>query len=196
MKALRFFGNLMLVDFFFLTCNMKILKNTEGKLGITLQWTFMHQSPGFHHWHFTNMVGPWTMWELGGQPHTVENLHITFDSLKIACWPEALHKQSDNTYFVCYMSVYCIPIINLKKMLLRKIHLQFLLKKKMHISGPAHYKPMLFRGHLYFLHHVSVSPSTSGRFITVLLNLKHHSLLDSAHFYNLYTHSHVNTIIP
>lgn len=94
------------------------------------------------------------------------------------------------------MSVYCIPIINLKKMLLRKIHLQFLLKKKMHISGPAHYKPMLFRGHLYFLHHVSVSPSTSGRFITVLLNLKHHSLLDSAHFYNLYTHSHVNTIIP
>lgn len=130
MKALRFFGNLMLVDFFFLTCNMKILKNTEGKLGITLQWTFMHQSPGFHHWHFTNMVGPWTMWELGGQPHTVENLHITFDSLKIACWPEALHKQSDNTYFVCYMSVHCIPIINLKKMLLRKIHLQFLLKKK------------------------------------------------------------------
>lgn len=49
-------------------------------------------------------------------------------------------------------TVYCILTIKLEKSvkkILRKIHLQYLLDKNLHVSELAQSKPVLFKGQLY-----------------------------------------------
>ena len=79
-------------------------------------------------WHIVSTVDPWTVWGLGAPVRcTTENLHVTLQSALYIGGSTTL----GSTSLRSCSTVVCICW------------------KNPHISGPAQFKPMLFKGQLY-----------------------------------------------